>query len=513
MKFVRISLVLLIGLAFLHITQTPPPPAEAVTNTVLLSTLNSSQWGYYILCPACYYDHAAAGFSTPATPNYTVNQVEVWLLADAVGYSATLSLWNESGGVPGALISTIGTATIPPSPTYGHYHVVFDTNLVLAASTSYYLVVEGLSGYGGWDFMLVDPPVGPLTLGGGLVDGLTTDWLAIGNPLAFEMRNIASDTLTSNASCNGTNLSLNITDGDGPYNITGTGLGLPTTRPAEGTVSLSGPGVWSNVAVTEIGGDGETVNLGTFSCTTNLAAVAVCVGDNLNLNILAGDGPFTIGASLAPSLPATTVGLGTVTLPGPGTWTNLTVTESGGDLETAVIGTITCSTTLLNVLPTCAGDNLLLNLVGGDGPFNITGIGPGLPLDGVGLGTITLLGPAVWSNITVTETTGNLQSFTLTSVGCKNYGIPVPNLGLVMITGEQFQPAYSKPNGAVARGSDGAEIWLPADADGNWYDTYVIAEVIEVDGEIWLGLFVGNVNWAYVRLADVTVIVPIQGVE
>ncbi len=511
MKFARIILSLLIGLALLGMVQTPHQRVEAVTTTLLLGNIEANYGGVLYICQApCTHQAGAVGFATPAASNFTVNQVTVRLYAIAPGYTASIALWSDVGGLPGVLISPIGSATLSAA---GADDVVFDVNVALAPSTSYFLVVEGLSSvYGGWGFASPAVEYGVLTRGNHL--RLSGSWVYDnGMGYAYELSYAVPDALASNAACSGTNLGIHLSDGDGPYTITGTGPGLPTTRPAEGTATLTGPGVWSNVTVTETGGDGQTVNLGTFSCTTNLAAVAACSGDNLTLNILAGDGPFTIGASLAPSLPATTVGLGTVTLPGPGTWTNLTVTESGGDLETAAIGTFTCSTTLLNVLPTCAGDNLLLNLVGGDGPFNITGIGPGLPLNGVGLGTITLLGPAVWSNITVTETTGNLQSFTLTSVGCKNYGIPVPNLGLVMITGEQFQPAYSKPNGAVARGSDGAEIWLPADADGNWYDTYVVAEVIEVDGEIWLGLFVGNVNWAYVRLADVTVIVPIQGVE
>lgn len=56
------------------------------------------------------------------------------------------------------------------------------------------------------------------------------------------------------------------------------------------------------------------------------------------------------------------------------------------------------------------GDNLVVTITAGDGPFNITGTGPGLPLSGVAAGVHTLTGPGTWTGVTVTETTGDEES-------------------------------------------------------------------------------------------------------
>lgn len=79
----------------------------------------------------------------------------------------------------------------------------------------------------------------------------------------------------------------------------------------------------------------------------------------------------------------------------------------------------------------------------------------------------------------------------------------VPNLGLVQIDTGNVQPVYDAPGGnAILVG--GAALLLPHDADGSGYDTYNVTGIFEVDEETWIGIFLGGMNFGYVRLADVT---------
>lgn len=107
---------------------------------------------------------------------------------------------------------------------------------------------------------------------------------------------------------------------------------------------------------------GTTTNVGTrqatidldageaITCTfTNeplatLSASAVCVNENLDVTISGGDGPFDISASAGINTPVLGVGIGTTTINGPEKWDNVTVTESGGDLESINVGTFKCRT-------------------------------------------------------------------------------------------------------------------------------------------------------------------------
>jgi hypothetical protein len=152
---------------------------------------------------------------------------------------------------------------------------------------------------------------------------------------------------------------------------------------------------------------------------------------------------------------------------------------------------------------TCNADNLQVSITTGDAPFDITGTGPGLPLSGVAAGTQTLTGPGSWTGVTVTETAGDAQSAVLGDFTCPSAvaappGIPVPNLGLVLIGFSQAQAAYQEPGGDPIAG-----VVLPEDADGNGFDTYVVTDVVVYNGEIWLGLFLGSANWGYVPLSKV----------
>jgi hypothetical protein len=88
----------------------------------------------------------------------------------------------------------------------------------------------------------------------------------------------------------------------------------------------------------------------------------------------------------------------------------------------------------------------------------------------------------------------------------------VPNLGLIMITAAQAQPVYQSAAGELIR-VNGADLWLPTDADNSGFDTYVVADVEHVDGRHWVGIFLGSEDWGWVPLDEVTPIMYIDGTE
>ena len=80
----------------------------------------------------------------------------------------------------------------------------------------------------------------------------------------------------------------------------------------------------------------------------------------------------------------------------------------------------------------------------------------------------------------------------------------VPNLGEVMISTSAPQPVYESAGGGGVLRVNTNELWLPRDADGNGFDTYVVTEMTVVDGETWLALFVGSDTWVWVPFDGVT---------
>lgn len=74
----------------------------------------------------------------------------------------------------------------------------------------------------------------------------------------------------------------------------------------------------------------------------------------------------------------------------------------------------------------CHSNNLEINIYTGEAPFTITGNGPGLPVTNVTIGTkVTLTGPSTWSNVVVTDNTG--ETYLMGAYQC-----PIPNLGLIV---------------------------------------------------------------------------------
>lgn len=235
--------------------------------------------------------------------------------------------------------------------------------------------------------------------------------------------------LTVNSSCNAGSLEITINDGDAPFTIDWSRDGVPQTTinaPSTGTYPLmgdtAGPDIF-NVTVTEVGGDGQTV-AALYSCSVPVDTTVACAADGgLDITINAGDLPFALtyvlnGIPIPPSLgyPLGLLHLGPA-LDGPSAFTNIQLEELTGDLEDAGIADTSCNVPLDTTMA-CNGDNLEVTINTGDGPFNITGTGNGLPANSVGVGTTTLTGPAAWLGVTVTEGEGDGQSQLLGDIAC-----------------------------------------------------------------------------------------------
>ena len=228
--------------------------------------------------------------------------------------------------------------------------------------------------------------------------------------------------------CTTTELEISINNGDGPFDVTGTGPGLPLLGVGTGVYTLPGPAFFSNVTVTETGGNLQSQNFGDFQCAASLSASAQCVGVNLEVTINDGDGPFDItGTGLG--MPRLGVPLGTTLFAGPDLWTNVTITETDGDNQSFNTGDFSCTATgvMLEAIVRCNDLNLEVEITQGDAPFDLTGSGPGLPANGLGVGITTLPGPGVWSDLTLREVSSDYEIRQLGELGCGEPR-PIPSL-------------------------------------------------------------------------------------
>lgn len=189
-----------------------------------------------------------------------------------------------------------------------------------------------------------------------------------------------------------------------------------------------------------------------------------------------------------------------------------------GDLAFQVYGEVVTLSTL-TATASCNADSLEVSVSFGDGPFSITGTGAGLPTSLAAAGSVSLAGPGAWTGVTVTETSGDGESINLGDFTCPSGAVvsvsdvAVPNLGVVQIGTGKPASAHVTPAGQGIRLGGGGELYLPADADGNGFDSYVVAAVRNVDGEYWLGLFLGSKEWAWVRYSDVLAVTAIRGID
>lgn len=259
-----------------------------------------------------------------------------------------------------------------------------------------------------------------------------------------------------------------------------------------------------------------------------LEASATCVGDNLQVTITNGDGPFWGGStSIGYVVPIQDAPLGTYTTNvGPYLWRNVYIHENGGDAEYLQLGTFRCASTGLSAAAVCQQNDLVVTIFNGFAPYTISGNGPNLPATNIFGTSRTFAGPGTWTGLVVAEGDAG-QAVELAEVTCPAPidppppppddptpppstppttpappalpGITVPNLGTLTVSVENRQLVLDAPDGNPIL-IDGQAILVPQDSDGNGFDTFTITEVLEFEGETWVGIFLGGPRWGYIQL-------------
>jgi predicted outer membrane repeat protein len=262
--------------------------------------------------------------------------------------------------------------------------------------------------------------------------------------------------LVAAAACNGNDLDVTITAGDHNFDITGAGSGLPLNGVGTGTHTLTGPDTWTGVRVTELTGDTESANLGDFTCgpeidvqrpasiadggndpvgaqpvglttltytieNTGTGSLTIPAGGVTATNLTNVSG-FTVNTGLPLNVPAGTTGTLQIqfNIDAAGAFSfDMDIDSNDADENPYDINVWGTGTNNLAATAACNGNDLDVNITDGDNPFDIAGTsGPGLPQLGVGMGITTLIGPASWTGVTVTETGGDLESANLGNFTC-----------------------------------------------------------------------------------------------
>ena len=132
--------------------------------------------------------------------------------------------------------------------------------------------------------------------------------------------------------CNNDSAVFEILAGDSDFSITGTGAGLPINPASIGLYGLVGPDTWTNIIITELKGDRQSVNIGGISCpeaviipptipTTSSVTVLGCALDSTDGVEVAGAPDDTYCrvlmknggvVSYSGAIPADLIGLGVV---------------------------------------------------------------------------------------------------------------------------------------------------------------------------------------------------------
>ena len=232
--------------------------------------------------------------------------------------------------------------------------------------------------------------------------------------------------LSVNVFCVGDELRIVVNAGDPDFSLNSSTLGNLGTL-VVGSVTLTGPNDWGTITITELSGNGEVFTANNVICPVPVAlsASAVCIGDALEVSIIAGDAPFEVFAdSGVIDSPLT---LGTHLLPGPLNETNVTVRELGGNGETQNLGDFDCFISeTLSASAVCVGADLQITISNGNAPFSISVTDSIGTMDSGGnpLGVYTFLGPDTFTNIGITEDTGDLEVLNLLDVTCTAPIIP-----------------------------------------------------------------------------------------
>lgn len=78
--------------------------------------------------------------------------------------------------------------------------------------------------------------------------------------------------------------------------------------------------------------------------------------------------------------------------------------------------------------------------------------------------------------------------------------LTIPHIDEIQINVYTPVIPYDKPNGEAVKLADGHTFTLPHDYDGNGFDTYIVTDAVEIDGEVWYSIFLGSETFVWVTL-------------
>ena len=222
---------------------------------------------------------------------------------------------------------------------------------------------------------------------------------------------------------------VTITNSTFSNNTSGSGGAIYTLGTANiSTTTFTGSTCATAGAGSIINGGGNVRDGASVGCPGDviLSVSAVCIGADLQVTISAGDNPFQITADSGTLL--TGLGTGVHTITGPVNETNVNVTELAGNTENFPLGNFNCFVSeALSATATCNGADLQIIIGNGNAPFSISvtnSIGT-MNSGGNPLGVYTFTGPDTFTNIGITEDTGDLEVLNLPDVTCTAPLIPV----------------------------------------------------------------------------------------
>jgi len=222
----------------------------------------------------------AEQFTIPSGQTWRVTGVKVDGFADP-GPFYTVRFFTNSGGFPGATVcqrtnaEAIGEFVASVS-SIRDPELRLDNPCVLSAG-GYFVSVISTSGTGGslqvnTTTNLIDSEslVRGSSCGSNFIPISTCFSSLDPQELQFRIRGCQDDScefsLNLLARCSGSDLEIEIRDGDLPLELTGSGPGLPATLSSFGLNTVNGPGLWQSLQAVEQVGDMESTGLPTLNC-------------------------------------------------------------------------------------------------------------------------------------------------------------------------------------------------------------------------------------------------------
>jgi len=392
--------------AFLRVTTSDTfPTGSAITAFIAVSGGSASASDYNLIGSINIPAGTAHNATISIDPALTINNDMIAEDPETINLSLSLSSGN------------LGVQS-----TYTH--TINDDDVVGLVFVNGSLTVSEPNGFANFSISLNSQPTADVTINFTVTD--TTECQISVPNITF-----TDSTWTTSIPVTVTAIDDALIDGDQPCDITlsiSTGDGkYASITPTSVSVTVQDNDIPN--AIILIGGDNQQTAINT--AFTN--ALTVQIND--------GSGQPLEGATVNFTVPATGASVGlsaysgltdvngqvTVTATANGEVGAYQVLVESGALTSVNVNLENLDPEVLAVTAVCVGNNLEITINAGAPNFDITGTsGADLPQLNVPLGTYTFIGPDTWVGVTITELTGDLETFTLPDMTCNVIVIAPP---------------------------------------------------------------------------------------